>query len=106
MAFFKTGVMAALIAGLMASGAIAQSQSTNRVAAKTDWSVFEENDPRECWAVSTYKESVNTQGARVVGSDPGRHSAVGVLPSGQRGSSGQGVVYRRLSLLPPDRPSA
>lgn len=44
----------------------AQDVSTNRVDAKTDWSVFEENDPRECWAVSTYKESVNTKGGRVV----------------------------------------
>ena len=44
----------------------AQETSTNRVNAITDWSVFEGQDPRECWAVTTYKESVNTRGGRVV----------------------------------------
>lgn len=43
-----------------------QETSTNRVNAITDWSVFEGQDPRECWAVTTYKESVNTRGGRVV----------------------------------------
>nr|WP_093009268.1 invasion associated locus B family protein [Roseivivax halotolerans] len=44
----------------------AQDESTNRVDAMTDWSVFEGSDPRECWAVTTYKESVNTRDGRVV----------------------------------------
>ena len=56
----------ALIAVLAAGGAIAQEESTNRVDAMTDWSVFEGQDPRECWAVTTYKESVNTKDGRVV----------------------------------------
>lgn len=52
---------------LVAAGAgVAQETSTNRVNAITDWSVFEGQDPRECWAVTTYKESVNTRGGRVV----------------------------------------
>ena len=52
---------------LVSAGAIlAQETSTNRVNAITDWSVFEGQDPRECWAVTTYKESVNTRGGRVV----------------------------------------
>ena len=46
--------------------ALAQEESTNRVDAMTDWSVFEGTDPRECWAVTTYKESVNTRDGRVV----------------------------------------
>jgi len=46
--------------------AFAQEQSTNRVAAKTDWSVFVENDPKECWSVSAPKETVNTRDGRVV----------------------------------------
>ena len=50
----------------MATGAQAQQTSTNQVAAKTDWSVFEDKDPRECWAVSTPKETVNTKDGRVV----------------------------------------
>lgn len=40
--------------------------STNRVAAKTDWSVFVEQDPLECWGVSAPKETVNTRDGRVV----------------------------------------
>ena len=60
-----------MIAGLcvagMATSAIAQqATSTNRVAAKTDWSVFVEDDPTECWSVSAPKETVNTRGGRVV----------------------------------------
>ena len=44
----------------------AQETSTNQVAAKTDWSVFEDANPRECWAVSSPKETVNTKEGRVV----------------------------------------
>ncbi|CUH79070.1 invasion associated locus B family protein [Tropicibacter naphthalenivorans] len=55
---------AALLLGATAAGA--QQESTNRVDAMTDWSVFEEQSPRECWAVSKYKESVNTKDGRVV----------------------------------------
>lgn len=44
----------------LASGALAQ-ESTNRVAANTDWSVFEDSDPRECWGVSAPKQTVNTR---------------------------------------------
>lgn len=51
---------------LLASQATAQQQSENQVAAKTDWSVFEETEPRECWAVSTFKESINTRDGHVV----------------------------------------
>lgn len=48
--------------------ATAQSSSENQVNAITDWSVFEhtESDKKECWAVSTAKESVNTRGGQVV----------------------------------------
>ncbi|MGR3322696.1 MAG: invasion associated locus B family protein [Pseudooceanicola sp.] len=47
-------------------GASAQEVSDNQVAAKTDWSVFVEEDPKECWAVSAPKETVNTKDGRVV----------------------------------------
>jgi invasion protein IalB len=53
-------------ASLIASGAFAQDQSTNRVAQKTKWSVFVENNPTECWSVSAPEESVNSRGGRVV----------------------------------------
>jgi invasion protein IalB len=61
-------VGACAVAVALAAG-MAQAQeeeSTNRVDAMTDWSVFEGDDPRECWAVTTYKESVNTKDGRVV----------------------------------------
>ncbi|SFK90228.1 invasion associated locus B family protein [Shimia haliotis] len=53
---------------LAAFGAQAQETSENQVAANTDWSVFvEENGGnRECWAVSTAKESVNTKNGNIV----------------------------------------
>lgn len=51
---------------LLSPAALAQEESTNRVAAKTDWSVFVENDPTECWGVSAPKETVNTRDGRVV----------------------------------------
>lgn len=58
------------LAGLCLVGLVttasAQEQSTNRVAAKTDWSVFVEADPKECWSVSAPKETVNTRDGRVV----------------------------------------
>lgn len=44
----------------------AQEESTNQVAAKTAWSVFEETEPRECWAVTSPTETVNTRDGRVV----------------------------------------
>ncbi|SNR38018.1 invasion associated locus B family protein [Puniceibacterium sediminis] len=65
-----TSILSRMIAGvalvLVAGTALAQSASTNRVDAMTDWSVFEGKEPRECWAVTTYKESVNSKDGRVV----------------------------------------
>lgn len=59
------GIAGALLA-MVASGATAQEESTNQVAAKTAWSVFEDADPKECWAVSSPTETVNTKDGRVV----------------------------------------
>ena len=58
--------VAGLGLAIMASTALAQDESSNRVAAKTDWSVFVESDPTSCWAVSSPKETVNTKEGRVV----------------------------------------
>ena len=58
--------LASVIMALAATSAFGQDESTNRVAAKTDWSVFVESDPTECWSVSSPKESVNTKDGRVV----------------------------------------
>jgi hypothetical protein len=64
-------ILAQTVAGLImaataAPSLMAQDQSTNRVAAKTDWSVFVEDDPTECWGVSAPKKTVNTRDGRVV----------------------------------------
>ncbi|MEL6642601.1 MAG: invasion associated locus B family protein [Pseudomonadota bacterium] len=55
------------VAAVVFGGATAFAQeSSNRVAAETDWSVFVETDPTECWSVSAPKETVNTRDGRVV----------------------------------------
>ena len=56
-----------LVAALtLGTGAIAQDESSNRVAANTDWSVFVEDDPQECWGVSAPKETTNTRDGQTV----------------------------------------
>lgn len=60
-----TGVLGCL-AFIWAGSAIAQETSTNLVAEKTDWSVFVDDDPTECWTVAAPKETVNTRGGNVV----------------------------------------
>jgi len=58
--------LAGALTALATTFAVAQQESSNRVAAKTDWSVFVESDPTECWSVSSPKETVNTKDDRVV----------------------------------------
>jgi hypothetical protein len=55
-----------MAASMACSTASAQEQSTNRVAAMTDWSVFVDENPKECWSVSSPKETVNTRDGNVV----------------------------------------
>lgn len=52
-----------LCLAVMAGGAQAQDTGTsdNLVATATDWSVFVEDNPKECWGVSSPKETVNTR---------------------------------------------
>ena len=70
MTFISARAAGAGLAALVAAGLVAlplsAQESTNRVAAKTDWSVFVEDDPTECWGVSAPKETVNTKDGRVV----------------------------------------
>ena len=51
---------------LFAQGAIAQDAATNRVAAETDWSVFQETDPTECFSVSAPKSQENSRDGQPV----------------------------------------
>ena len=53
----------------MAAGGFAQNttgQSDNLVATKTDWSVFTEEKPKECWGVSSPKQTVNSRDGKPV----------------------------------------
>jgi hypothetical protein len=61
----RCGVVAFAVAGAPQSAAMAQ-ESTNRVATETDWSVFTEENPKECWGVSKPKETVNTRDGQPV----------------------------------------
>ncbi|MGZ9809005.1 invasion associated locus B family protein [Pseudoroseicyclus sp. H15] len=51
----------ALALSALTGPALAQEETDNRVAAATDWSVFQETNPTECFAVSAPKEQVNTR---------------------------------------------
>ncbi len=59
-------MMGVSLALLLANAATAQERSDNRVSANTDWSVFVESNPTECWAVSAPKETVNTRDGNTV----------------------------------------
>lgn len=58
-----TGALAGAWLALAAGAALAQDTGTsdNLVATETDWSVFVEENPKECWGVSSPKETVNTR---------------------------------------------
>ena len=62
----STLAAAALVFAAGTAGTAQAQESTNRVAAETDWSVFVEESPKECWAVSAPRETVNTRGGQPV----------------------------------------
>ncbi len=66
MKHWLVGALTGTVLAVSASAALAQEESTNRVNAATDWSVFVEDDPTQCWVVSTPRETVNTRDGRVV----------------------------------------
>jgi hypothetical protein len=55
----------ACVLALLCSAASAQ-ETSNRVAAKTDWSMFEESSPKECWAVTAPKQTEAKRGGKLV----------------------------------------
>lgn len=64
---FLRGCAAGIAAlALSAGAAAAQEESDSRVAVETDWSVFVDEEPTQCWVVSTPSESVNTREGVVV----------------------------------------
>ncbi|WP_284263516.1 invasion associated locus B family protein [Roseicyclus amphidinii] len=66
MKHWLVGALAGTVLIAVGGMALAQEESTNRVNAETDWSVFVEDDPTQCWVVSTPRETVNTRDGRVV----------------------------------------
>jgi invasion associated locus B (IalB) protein len=84
---YTSGFLALCLA--VASVAYAQ-QSTNRVDAKTDWSVFVEESPqKECWVVSAPTKGVIRQDGKVVTAS---RSAVLLFVSFRPGSGVKGEV--------------
>lgn len=60
---------AALIAAIMpfvATPAAMAQESGNRVAVTSDWNVFTEENPKECWGVTVPRETVNTRDGQPV----------------------------------------
>ena len=69
MTSWMTRVASAAMISVIGMGAGSMSlaqESTNRVATMTDWSVFAEKSPKECWGVSSPKETVNTKDGQPV----------------------------------------
>lgn len=63
--FTGRGLGAALVVAMLPFGAMAQ-ESSNRVAVTSDWNVFAEENPKECWGVTVPKETVNTRDGQPV----------------------------------------
>ncbi|MFN3276099.1 MAG: invasion associated locus B family protein [Paracoccus sp. (in: a-proteobacteria)] len=57
------GVSLVLIAGL---GTAMAQETSNVVATEGDWTVFAADSPRECWAVSPPRSTINTRGGQTV----------------------------------------
>lgn len=57
---------AAMVCAIGCNGMALAQESTNLVATKTDWSVFAEVNPKECWGVSSPKETVNMRDGQAV----------------------------------------
>ena len=62
------GALGFAAATLVLAPGVQAQESTNRVAANTDWSVFVE--AKECWGVSTPKETVNTKDGKAITTTP------------------------------------
>lgn len=57
---------AAMLTTMIHGGAAMAQESSNRVAVTSDWNVFAEESPKECWGVTVPKETVNTRDGQPV----------------------------------------
>lgn len=58
--------LVAPLAPLGVPGAAMAQESTNRVGTMTDWNVFVDENPKECWGVSKPRETVNSKDGQPV----------------------------------------
>lgn len=79
---------AVAIGALASQWAAAEEVSDNAVANKTDWTVFVEDNPKECWGVSEPTTTVNTRDGRVVAANRGQILLMVFYRPGQ-GADGQ-----------------
>lgn len=63
---FSRVIGAALFAASLTGGAALAQESDNRVAVTSDWNVFTEEEPKECWGVTVPRETVNTRDGQPV----------------------------------------
>lgn len=66
MASWMTRALLVASVAIGSAGTAGAQESTNRVATMTDWSVFAEESPKECWGVSSPKETVNSRDGQPV----------------------------------------
>lgn len=78
----------AVLVATLTVPAVAQD-SSNRVNTETDWSVFVEDDPTQCWIVSAPKEIRNTRDGREV---PARRGEIRLFVSYWPGNDRKGEV--------------
>jgi hypothetical protein len=64
--FRALGATFAPVALSLAATVTLAQESTNRVATMTDWNVFADEGPKECWGVSKPREWVATNGGNPV----------------------------------------
>ena len=67
----KTAIAPILLAAALAGAPALAQDSANRVNTETDWSVFVEDDPTQCWIVSAPKSIRNTRDGREVAAQRG-----------------------------------
>lgn len=58
--------MAAIAVLMTGLGAASAQESTNVVATEGDWTVFAAENPKECWAVSPPKSTINSKDGKEV----------------------------------------
>ena len=82
------GFLSLVFALAFGQGALAQD-STNQVAVKSDWSVFADSGPKQCWGVSQPLKTVNTKDGKAV---TVRRGDIRLFVTFTPGNGGAGVV--------------